>query len=262
MYELYIANKNYSSWSLRPWVLMRQLEIPFRERLVPFSTDGSGSGPTFRAFSPTGRVPCLHDRGPSIAARPQPGEDERPAIDARPQPGEDERRARSGGVTVVWDSLAITEYLAERHPGVWPADPAARAWARCAAAEMHAGFATLREHCSMSCGVRIRLDDVPPALTADLARISELWRDGLARSGGPFLAGAAFTAVDAFFAPVAFRIQTYGLGLDEVPAAYAARLRALPAMREWYEAALAETFRDPGHEAELRGIVLEDLRAS
>jgi glutathione S-transferase len=232
MYELYIANKNYSSWSLRPWVLMRQLEIPFHEHLVPFPTEGE-AGPIFRAFSPSGRVPCLHDRGP-----------------------------RGDGATIVWDSLAITEYLAERHAGVWPADAAARAWARCAAAEMHAGFAALREHCAMSCGVRRRLDDLPPAVARDLARLAELWSDGLARFGGPFLAGAAFTAADAFYAPVAFRIQTYGLRLDEVPAAYAARLLALPAMRAWYEEALAETFREPRHDAELKGTLLEDLRAS
>jgi glutathione S-transferase len=231
MYELYIANKNYSSWSLRPWVLMRQLAIPFRERLVPFPADGGGAGPGFRAFSPTGRVPCLHD-----------------------------------GATVVWDSLAITEYLADRHDGVWPArgDAAARAWARCAAAEMHAGFAELRERCSMSCGVRIRLGEITPALARDLARLAELWSEGLARFGGPFLAGGAFTAVDAFFAPVAFRIQTYGLGahLPAAPAAYAARLLELPAMRAWYTDALAETSRDPGHESEVRGAVLADLRAS
>jgi glutathione S-transferase len=114
----------------------------------------------------------------------------------------------------------------------------------------------------MSCGVRIRLDEVPPALAHDLARLSELWSDGLARFGGPFLAGAAFTAADAFFAPVAFRIQTYGLRVGEAAAAYAARLLALPAMRAWYESALAETLREPRHEAEVRGTVLEDLRAS
>lgn len=229
MYELYIANKNYSSWSLRPWLLMRQLEIPFRERFMPFPIVDASAGRAhpFRAFSPSGRVPCLHD-----------------------------------GATAVWDSLAIIEYLAERHPGVWPADAAARAWARSAAAEMHAGFATLRERCSMSCGIRVRLDERPPALEADLARLAELWRDGLARFGGPFLAGAAFTAVDAFYGPVAFRVQTYSLALDEAPAAYAARLLALPAMREWYEAAIAETFRDPSHETLVGGTLIEDLRAS
>jgi|SRR6185436_11791826 len=253
MYELYIANKNYSSWSLRPWVLMTQLGIPFRERLVPFPTDGSDAHPVFRAFSPTGRVPCLHDRGQPIAARPQRSEDGRPWSEEVP---------RDDGATVVWDSLAITEYLAERHAGVWPADAAARAWARCAAAEMHTGFATLRQICSMSCGIRVRLDEIPPPLARELGRLAELWSEGLARFGGPFLAGAAFTAVDAFFAPVAFRVQTYGLGLPEAPAAYAARLLALPAMRAWYAAALAETLRDPTHDRVVGGTLLEDLRAS
>lgn len=229
MYELFITNKNYSSWSLRPWALMRQLEIPFRERLVPLPADGAEAGPLFRAFSPTGRVPCLHD-----------------------------------GAIVVWDSLAITEYLAERHAGVWPADPAARAWARCAAAEMHAGFGALRERCTMSCGIRVRVDEVPPALERDLARLAALWRDGLARFGGPLLAGAAFTAADAFFAPVAFRVQTYGLDerVGAEAAAYAARLRELPALRAWYADALAEPLREPGHEAEVRGTIVADLRAS
>jgi glutathione S-transferase len=245
MYELFIANKNYSSWSLRPWLLMRQLDIPFHERFMQFPDKSAGAGGEasasasvpalapaphphpFRAFSPTGRVPCLHD-----------------------------------GDTVVWDSLAIVEYLAERHTGVWPADTRARAWARSAAAEMHAGFTTLRERCSMSCGIRVRLDAISPALAADLARLAELWRDGLTRFGGPFLAGAAFTAVDAFYGPVAFRVQTYGLVLDEVAAAYAARLLALPAMRAWYADALAETFREPSHEEVVGGTLLEDLRAS
>jgi glutathione S-transferase len=227
MYELYIGNKNYSSWSLRPWILMRQLGLPFQERLVPFPTDGSDAYPVFRAFSPTGRVPCLHDGG-----------------------------------TVVWESLAITEYLAERHAGVWPADPVARAWARSAASEMHAGFSTLREHCTLSVGIRVRLDEITPALARDVARICELWRDGLARFGGPFLAGPAFTAVDAFFAPIPLRAQTYGLQLDDVGAAYAARLLELPAMRTWYAEALAETMRDPSHEVLVKGTVVEDLRAT
>jgi len=227
MYELFIANKNYSSWSLRPWILMSQLGLPFHEQLVPFSA--SSAWDTFRKFSPSGRVPCLHD-----------------------------------GDTVVWDSLGIAEYLAERHPGVWPADPKARAWARCAAAEMHAGFGSLRERCSMNCGLRVRLRDVPPMLARDLARLNELWNEGLGRFGGPFLTGDGFTAVDAFFAPVAFRAQTYGLPFDATGAAYVARVLALPAMQRWYTAALAETWREPGHEAEaeVAGTWLEDLRAN
>ncbi|MBF9232125.1 glutathione S-transferase family protein [Microvirga alba] len=227
MYELFIANKNYSSWSLRPWVLMKELAIPFEERMVPFAALSNWD--RFRDFSPTGKVPCLTDAG-----------------------------------TVVWDSLAIAEYLAERHPGVWPAEAQARAWARCAAAEMHSGFGVLRERCTMNCGIRVRIDEMTPALEQDIARLNELWNEGLRRFGGPFLAGNAFSAVDAFFAPVAFRAQTYGLKLDEAAAAYVKRLLALPAMQSWQEAALAETWREPGHEDEARraGTWLEDRRAT
>ncbi|BFI94728.1 MAG: glutathione S-transferase family protein [Rhodanobacter sp.] len=228
MYELNIANKNYSSWSLRPWVLMRARGIAFAEKLVPFEGGMGESWAAFRAFSPSGKVPCLRDGG-----------------------------------TVVWDSLAIAEYLAERHAGVWPADPQARAWARCAAAEMHSGFAALRSVCPMNCGVRVRVNAPGEALGKDVARVEELWSEGLARFGGPFLAGDGFTAVDAFYAPVAFRIQGYGLQLGDAAMAYAQRLLDLPAMREWYEAALAEPWRDPEHEDEARqaGTWLQDLRA-
>jgi glutathione S-transferase len=224
MLTLYIANKNYSSWSLRPWVLMRELGIPFGEQLRPFGRDGAGD---FRSFSPSGKVPCLVD-----------------------------------GDTVVWDSLAITEYLAERHAAVWPRDRKARAFARCAAAEMHSGFDALRGTCGMNVGLRVRLNGVSPALAADLARLDELWADGLARFDGPFVAGSAFTAADAFFAPVAFRIQTYSPPVAETSAAYAGRLLDLPSMRAWYEAALAEPWRDEPHDAEARaaGTVLQDLR--
>jgi glutathione S-transferase len=226
MYELYIANKNYSSWSLRPWVLMRELEIAFREHLVPFGQEASWHN--YRKISPSGKVPCLID-----------------------------------GDTVVWDSLAIAEYLAERHAAVWPVRVGARAWARSAAAEMHSGFTELRGRCSMSCGVRVRLKDFPAALESDLARLGALWNDGLRRFGGPFLAGDAFTAVDAFYAPVAFRLQSYGLSLDPAAAAYADRLLNTRAMREWYADALEETLRDPPHDDEISqvGQVLEDLRA-
>lgn len=226
MYELHTANRNYSSWSLRPWLLMRELGIPFAEHRHRFAP-----GPNyaiFRAFSPTGTVPCLID-----------------------------------GTMTVWESLAIVEYLAERHAGVWPDDAAARAWARCAAAEMHAGFSVLRNVCSMNVGLRVRLHATSPALARDVGRIGELFADGLARFGGPFLGGARFSAVDAFFAPVAFRVQTYGLVLPEPGAAYAARMLDLPGMREWEADALAEDFREPGHEAEAlaAGVVLEDRRA-
>lgn len=227
MYTLVIGNRNYSSWSLRPWVAMRAAGIPFDERLVPFHDQAAWS--EYRAAHPSGLVPLLLD-----------------------------------GETEVWDSLAIVEYLAERHPGLWPEDRTARAFARSAAAEMHSGFAALRDVCGMNCGVRAQVRDMPGAVSRDLARLAILWRTGLDRFGGPYLAGPAFSAADAFFCPVAFRIQTYGLDVPDPAAAnYAARLLDLPAMRDWYDAALAETFRDPPHDAELAAncTLTEDLRA-
>lgn len=225
MYHLHIANKNYSSWSLRPWVLMRELKIPFEERFEKFVPGGSWSA--FRSFSPTGKVPTLVD-----------------------------------GKTVVWDSLAIAEYLAERHDGVWPKDAVARAWARSVCAEMHSSFQALREICSMTVGLRVKLHTITEPLAKDIARISELWSDGVGRSGGPFLTGKVFTAADAFYAPVAFRVQTYGLKLDPVAQAYGQRLLDLPSMREWYEAGLAETFRDEHDEVPPKyGTITQDLRA-
>ncbi|MEX2372847.1 MAG: glutathione S-transferase, partial [Dehalococcoidia bacterium] len=191
MYELVMANKNYSSWSLRPWVLMKARGIAFTERLIPFP--GGDSYATYRPHTPSGRVPCLIDDG---------------------QP--------------VWDSLAIVEYLAERHPGVWPQDAAARAWSRSAAAEMHTAFQTLRDVCPMNCGVRVKLRERPPMLERDIARIGELWNEGLSRFGGPFLAGAEFTGVDAFFAPVVFRAQSFGLDFGGATAAYVERMLAEP----------------------------------
>lgn len=227
MFHLYITNKNYSSWSLRPWVLMRETNIAFVEKLTPLP--GGSSFELFRRVSPTGRMPCLHD-----------------------------------GDIRVWDSLAIIEYLAERHPKVWPEEPRARAFARCAAAEMHAGFAALRSSCSMSCGQRVRLREISAELQRDLARLSEVWEEGLSVFGGPFLAGTAFSAVDAFFCPVAFRIQSYGLILPGPAAAYAQRLLDRPAMQQWYTAAVAEPWREAGHEAEVAaaGEITEDLRAT
>lgn len=224
--QLYIANKNYSSWSLRPWLLMTELRIPFDERLIPFEPDGDWT--TLRRISPTGKVPCLVD---------------------------DER--------VIWDSLAITEYLHEQHGVVWPTEARARWYARSAVAEMHAGFGVLREICSMNCGIRVRLADVAPPLRADLNRLDALWRHGLERFGGPFLAGASFSAADAFFAPVALRIQTYDLSLSATALNYAARLRALPGMQAWYAAALAEPWRDATHDHAClaHGEMVADLRA-
>lgn len=224
MYELYIGNRNYSSWSLRPWVLLRTLGIPFTERFVPFEPGGS---PSFKRFSPSGKVPCLVD-----------------------------------GALTVWDSMAIVETVAESHPSVWPQEKSARAWARAAAAEMHSSFGALRSVCSMNCGLRVELGPMGAALQSDLARLESLWHDGLARFGGPYLAGSAFTAVDAFYCPVAFRAQSYGLQLAPATRAYVERLLSLPAMQSWYQDALAETCREESHEADIArvGRIVADLR--
>lgn len=225
MYTLYIANKVYSSWSLRPWIMMRELELLFEEKLVIFGTGNNWE--SFRKFSPAGKVPCLHD-----------------------------------GVSVVWDSLAIIEYLADRHRGVWPEDAQAKIWARCAAAEMHSGFSHLRTTCTMHVGLRIRLKEIKAELQAEIDRLNELWCEGLNRFGGPFLAGEKFTAVDAFFAPVIFRIQTYGIAMNPQASAYVKRMLALPTMQQWQTEALREKWREPGHEktALAAGDVLEDKR--
>jgi glutathione S-transferase len=206
MYTLHIGNKNYSSWSLRPWILMTELGIAFHEKLHVFGDAFNVKG---EGNSPSGKVPALHD-----------------------------------GKRIVWDSLAIAEYLAERHKNVWPEDEDARAWARCAAAEMHSGFQNLRNLCSMSCGVRMKLNSVPEALKKDVARIDELFQEGLGRFGGPFLAGKTFGAVDAFFCPVAYRVL------------------ATPGMKRWYEDALVEPWRDLPHEKDIAEFasVVEDFR--
>jgi len=225
MYTLHIANKNYSSWSLRPWVLMKELGIEFDEQLIVF-----GDEPTWEAYrrlSPSGKVPCLTDES-----------------------------------TTVWDSLAIIEYLAERHEGVWPKDAKARAWARCAAAEMHSGFQSLRDICSMNVGLRIRMNTVSEGLQKDVDRIDGLWSHGLQQFGGPFLAGDRFSAVDAFFAPVVYRVRTYGLDLSEGAAAYVERVLALGSMQQWEAESLAEPWRDTEHEdiAFTVGTLLADHR--
>jgi glutathione S-transferase len=224
MYTLYITNKNYSSWSLRPWVLMQEASIVFTEKIIPFPENSSWE--TFRSFAPNGKVPCLHHDD-----------------------------------FIVWDSLAITEYLAERHSRIWPIDPTARAWARSAAAEMHSGFNAIRQQCGMSCGLRIQLHQITPELQKDINRLNELWQQGLDLFGGPFLAGAEFTAVDAFFCPIAFRAQTYNLSLDST---YVRQLLSLKSMQEWEAAALQETWREPEHEREIMaaGTVLIDKRST
>jgi glutathione S-transferase len=229
-YTLITANRNYSSWSLRAWLLMAALDIDFTDRMEPFTApDNYGA---FRAFSPTGRVPLLRDELPS------------------------------GEVRTVWDSLAITLYLADRHEGIWPAHPAARAWAQSAVCEMHSGFAALRSDCTMNVGVRVRPKPMLAALAINVARIAELWAEGLDQFGGPWLAGASFSAADAFFAPVAFRVRTYGLDVGAAGARWVETILAHPAMREWERQALAESWREEAHEAELHecGEIIADYR--
>lgn len=206
---------------------MRELAIPFEECVEPFGEDPTEMHARFSRFSPSAKVPCLHD-----------------------------------GALRVWDSLAIVEFLAERYPAVWPSDRAARAYARSATAEMHAGFHALRRHCSMTCGQRVVLRDRPADLQADLARLQQLWNMGLASFGGPFLAGSAFTAVDAFYAPVAFRLQTYSISLDTPCDTYTQRLLELPSMRDWYDAALIEPWRERAHEQSIAVVAASiiDLR--
>jgi glutathione S-transferase len=249
-YHLYITNRNYSSWSLRPWVLMRQLGIPFVEEFQPL-TSGSFRQPQWRAFSPVAHVPCLHSLPDSPSSSSEEGEKEK---------------------LVLWESLAIVEFLAEEHRDkpVYPANKSARAWARSAVAEMHSGFAVMRQEMGMNIGVRIEL--MGPAFTEglvkDLERINELWTEGLSRFGGPFLAGKEFTAVDAFYAPVVLRLVTYVGALDRMRdevKGYVERMTQLEAMREWVELALKETGREVLHEEEtFEGPgrrLIEDLRA-
>jgi len=223
-YTLITANRNYSSWSLRPWVLMKALGIAFTDRLEPFTKPVNYQ--EFRAFSPTGQVPALVDGGQA-----------------------------------VWDSLGIVLYLAERHPGVWPEEAGARTFAQCAVCEMHGGFAALRNDCTMNVGVRVQPRPMRAALVHDVARLRELFEEGLDRFGGPWLAGQAFTAIDAFYAPVAFRVRTYGLDVGRGQA-WVDHVLAHPAMRQWEAEALAETWREASHEEELAGAgaILADYR--
>lgn len=223
-YTLITANRNYSSWSLRPWVLMKALGIAFEDRIEPFTKPSNWD--EFRAFSPTGQVPVLLD-----------------------------------GARTVWDSLGIALYLAERHDGIWPADEADRAFAMCAVTEMHGGFSALRNDCTMNVGVRVRPGPMRPALLRDVGRVRELFEQGLSQFGGPWLAGPHFTALDAFFAPVAFRIRTYALDVG-AGQAWVERVLDHPAMQQWEAEALAESWREESHEADLAacGTVWADYR--
>lgn len=203
---LVIGNKNYSSWSLRPWLLMRQMGIPFEEILIPLYRPETKE--RILMYSPSGKVPALRE-----------------------------------GDRVVWESLAIAEYLAEMFPrmNLWPEDPEARALARSVSNEMHAGFHALRSELPMN----IRRAPSPVAMSAaalaDARRVREIWRQCRARHGGegPFLFGR-FSIADAMYAPVLFRFYNYAVDRDEVALAYQETMFALPALREWIEAARAE----------------------
>ena len=229
-YTLITANRNYSSWSLRPWILMKALEIPFIDDIIYFEEENYER---FREFAPNGQVPCLKDdRG-------------------------------DGRTDTIWDSLAIVEYLAERHGGCWPDDGNARTWARCAAAEMHGGFAPLRNICTMNVGVRATLHNIETPLQRNINRIGELFAQGQDNFGGPWLTGQSFSAVDAFFAPVAYRVRSYDLDIGAKGRGWVDRMIAHPAMQDWERQALAETQREIGHEEEIAAAatVTADYRA-
>lgn len=211
--QLYIGNKNYSSWSMRPWVLMRQAGIAFEEVMVRFDSFDAESvfKKRLKGVSPLGKVPVLVDDG-----------------------------------FAVWDTLAIAEYLAEKYPEhvLWPSDVRARARARSVCAEMHSGFSALRKHCGMN--IEASLPEVgrivwrdQAAVRSDMARIETMWTDLLSEHGGPMLFGG-FSVADAYFAPVCSRIRTYALPVSPAVAAYVERVHALPGVRAWIEQALVE----------------------
>lgn len=223
-YTLITANRNYSSWSLRPWLLMKALGIPFADRLEPFTKPDNYDD--FRRFSPTGQVPLLID-----------------------------------GDRKVPDSLGIALYLADRHEAVWPADLEGQIFAQGAVCEMHGGFGHLRNDCTMNVGVRVTPKPMSEGLKRNVTRLREIFEEGLARFGGPWLAGPEFSVVDAFYAPVAFRIRTYGLDVGK-GRAWVDHILAHPAMLDWEAQALAENWREQSHEAELAaaGVVTADYR--
>jgi len=216
--KLVIGNKNYSSWSFRPWIAMKTLGIPFEEILIPF---GAPLGnPDFRtrltAYTPAGLVPVLID-----------------------------------GDVHVWETLAIMEYLAEKFPEkqLWPADTKARAHARAISSEMHAGFLALRGECPVNLRRPIRERALPEAARANVARVDAMWSDCRARYGGPFLFGA-FCAADAMYAPMVARLNTYGIKVGREALVYMEAMMALPAWAEWRTGALAETWIVPEDEAD------------
>jgi glutathione S-transferase len=206
--KLVIGNKNYSSWSMRPWLALRASEIPFEEVFVPLYT-GAADKQRILDFSHAGKVPILLD-----------------------------------GEVTIWDSLAIIEYLAERFPEkrLWPDDPARRAHARSISAEMHSGFAALRNECGMNLHRPVRAIELSADARANVARVQQIWAECGERYGqsGPFLFGA-FSAADAMFAPVVHRFRTYAIEVTNETQRYMDTLMAFPAFAEWTKAGLAET---------------------
>jgi glutathione S-transferase len=208
--KLVIGNKNYSSWSMRPWIAMKAAGIPFEEILIPF---GAPLGNTefkqrLAAYTPAGLVPVLID-----------------------------------GDTHVWETLAILEYLAEMFPErrLWPSDAKARAEARVVASEMHAGFAALRGECPMNIRRPVRARELSSGAQQNVARIEAMWGDCRARHGGPFLFGR-FSAADAMYAPVVTRLHTYGIKVSRDTLGYMEAVMALPAVAEWRAGALGESW--------------------
>jgi len=201
-----IGNKNYSSWSFRPWIALKAAGIPFEETVIPIYYPGSRE--KFLALSPAGKVPILQDSD-----------------------------------VTIWESLAILEYVAEKFPdaGLWPRDAAARAHARAIASEMHAGFVPLRRQCPMNMWRPVKKLELGAETAANVARIDAMWSGCRARFGhdGPFLFGR-FGAADAMYAPVVSRFHTYGIDVGPASAAYMQAMMGLPAWQEWYAAALKE----------------------
>ncbi len=205
-YTLLIGNKNYSSWSLRPWLLLHAFGVPFTEERHIFDTPEFAAEIQSRKRSPNGKVPVLID-----------------------------------SEIVVWDSLAMSEYLAERHPGMWPFDAAARAHARCASAEMHSGFQAVRNWMPMNVRRSYPINTPREDVQKDIDRLQALWAEARNTFGndGPYLYGK-FSVADAYFAPVVFRFNTYGVKLSQVVAEYVKVMLAHPSMQQWIADSTAE----------------------
>jgi glutathione S-transferase len=205
MYQLFIANKNYSSCSLRVWLLMKQVRIPFEEKMITF---GNGNNwEKFSSFSPSGKLPCLKDNN-----------------------------------LLIWDSISITEYLAEKFSLIWPINSSARAWARSISAEMHSDFEFFNSK-SLSCATEVNITVIFDNLSEALTRIDDLVHEGLGNFGGPFLAGEKFTAADAFCPPTIIKINNYNLSVSTETNQYFNKILALPNLKEWIDQAIQEPWK-------------------